>query len=409
MNVLIIPDIVSALSAAYGSSVQEPMLKISDIRMLAFPDILRGRMSMPGRGLIKIKEVFPMKRMISLLLVLTFLISVSAAAESAVQVKGITLSETKQLPLAPLVSWRIGAQVKPDNATNRELSWTSSDNSVANVDGDGVVTGVAPGTATITAAAKDGSGVKATLSVRVDNYDLVFFDSKPQQAEYILVPGSRRVRAKVETHCVSIPNVDESILLIGMESKESFPVTPVKAGPDTISVTGSGRDRKIRVFVSPSIFPGSGAAPLPKESGGEAAEILFLNIPWGSSLPDAKKVLEGQNKKLKKPAQRNDFVRVYTEDEVSFGTCTALYVGLDFSYEPGTSDFKTKNALFKGLFYFDPATPVDQIRLAVSSVYGLDNGAQKDGEYVWSQGDVKLTLILKDKFNILEVEKTSGK
>ena len=350
-----------------------------------------------------------MKRVLSFLLVLMFILSASAMAESAVLVKGITLSETKQLPLAPLVSWRIGAQVKPDNATNRELSWTSSDNSVANVDEGGVVTGVAPGMATITAMAKDGSGVKATLSVKVDHYDMVFFDSKSQTAEYTLVPGNRRVRAKVETHCVSIPNVDESILLIGMESEKGFPVTPIKAGPDTITVTGSGRDKKIRVFVSPSLFPGSGAAPLPKESDGEAAEILFLNIPWGSSLPDAREVLEGQNKKLKKPAQRNDFVRVYTEDEVSFGTCTALYVGLDFSYEPGASDFKTRNSLFKGLFYFDPATPVDQIRLAVSSVYGLDNGAQKDGEYVWSQGDVKLTLIPKDKFNILEIEKTTGK
>ncbi len=47
--------------------------------------------------------------------------------------------------------------------------WTSSKPSVATVDQNGVVTAVATGTATITAAAQDGSGKKATCKITVTN------------------------------------------------------------------------------------------------------------------------------------------------------------------------------------------------------------------------------------------------
>ncbi len=49
------------------------------------------------------------------------------------------------------------ATVSPGNATNPTVTWTSSDESVATVDANGVVTGVSEGTATITASAGDKS------------------------------------------------------------------------------------------------------------------------------------------------------------------------------------------------------------------------------------------------------------
>lgn len=45
------------------------------------------------------------------------------------------------------------ATVSPEDAVNKTITWTSSNEAVATVDENGVVTGVAPGTATITAAA----------------------------------------------------------------------------------------------------------------------------------------------------------------------------------------------------------------------------------------------------------------
>ncbi len=57
--------------------------------------------------------------------------------------------------------------VTPSDAADPSMKWTSSDTSVAKVSQKGYVVAVAPGTATITAAAKDGSGKKASCTITV--------------------------------------------------------------------------------------------------------------------------------------------------------------------------------------------------------------------------------------------------
>ena len=63
----------------------------------------------------------------------------------------------------------ITAVVEPANASNQNITWTSSDENVATVD-NGVVTGVGAGTATITATTEDG-GFTATATVNVVTLD----------------------------------------------------------------------------------------------------------------------------------------------------------------------------------------------------------------------------------------------
>jgi uncharacterized protein YjdB len=57
--------------------------------------------------------------------------------------------------------------VLPSNATNKTVSWKSSNTKVATVDGYGKIKTVGAGTATITCTAKDGSGKKTTCKVNV--------------------------------------------------------------------------------------------------------------------------------------------------------------------------------------------------------------------------------------------------
>ena len=64
-------------------------------------------------------------------------------------------------------SQQLTASVTPSNASNKNVTWKSSNTSVATVSASGVVTAKAIGTATITATAADGSGKSATATITV--------------------------------------------------------------------------------------------------------------------------------------------------------------------------------------------------------------------------------------------------
>ena len=85
-------------------------------------------------------------------------------------VKKITLNtkeKTLQMKEGKTVSFTLKATIKPENATNPALTWTSDNTKVAKVSKKGKVTAVGEGTCKITAAARDGSGKKAVCKVMV--------------------------------------------------------------------------------------------------------------------------------------------------------------------------------------------------------------------------------------------------
>ena len=59
------------------------------------------------------------------------------------------------------------SEIKPSNAVNTKVKWSTSDKKVAKVDKHGVVTAVGKGKCTITCEAKDGGGAKVTVKVKV--------------------------------------------------------------------------------------------------------------------------------------------------------------------------------------------------------------------------------------------------
>lgn len=84
----------------------------------------------------------------------------------SVPVNGITLSKTSMELMAGQTA-ELQATITPSNATDKTITWKSSNTNVATVASDGTVTAVAAGTATITVTANDGSGVSASCSVTV--------------------------------------------------------------------------------------------------------------------------------------------------------------------------------------------------------------------------------------------------
>ena len=82
------------------------------------------------------------------------------------KVTGVSLSpETLALDVGD--SATLTATVEPSNATNKNVTWASDNESVATVDVNGVVTAVGAGTATITVTTEDG-GKTATCTVTVE-------------------------------------------------------------------------------------------------------------------------------------------------------------------------------------------------------------------------------------------------
>ena len=92
-------------------------------------------------------------------------LTVNAAAN--VPVTSVTLDKTS-LTLDVGGSDTLTATVKPDDASNKAVTWSTSNEKVATVDQNGNVKAVGAGKATITATTADGSGVSATCEVTVN-------------------------------------------------------------------------------------------------------------------------------------------------------------------------------------------------------------------------------------------------
>ena len=98
---------------------------------------------------------------------------VVAVADNPVPVESVSVSgdgvKDGKLKLESGASAQLTATVSPSNATDRKVTWTSSDSSVANVMGTGVVTaGSKAGKATVTATA---GGKSASVEVTVEAQD----------------------------------------------------------------------------------------------------------------------------------------------------------------------------------------------------------------------------------------------
>ncbi len=78
---------------------------------------------------------------------------------------GVSVSEAAMI-VAVAETRTLTATVSPPNATDKSVSWSSDNTFIATVDQGGTITGVAEGTATVTAATADG-GFQATCLVGV--------------------------------------------------------------------------------------------------------------------------------------------------------------------------------------------------------------------------------------------------
>lgn len=153
-------------------------------------------------------------------------LGVRGGQTGVVKPTGVTLSKTK-LSLQLGQSEKLNATVKPDNATNKNVTWTSDNKDVAAVDAQGNVTATGVGTATIKATTDNGKA--ASCTVTVSDYTLtktaLKFDlsteegGKPQQLN--VLNGGTPV-----TSNITWSTTDESVATVAKDGT----VTPVDSG-----------------------------------------------------------------------------------------------------------------------------------------------------------------------------------
>ena len=136
-------------------------------------------------------------------------------------VNNITLSLSKA-SLTEGEELMLTATITPNNATDKSISWSSSNPSIATVDNAGKVTAVIPGTATITAMANDGSGVSASCEITVNKLILGKCDTPVisyVDGKVIFTCGTEEVTIISETK-----ETNENI--VGKRQDEEFSLIP---------------------------------------------------------------------------------------------------------------------------------------------------------------------------------------
>ncbi|GAA4326718.1 hypothetical protein GCM10023149_29700 [Mucilaginibacter gynuensis] len=94
-----------------------------------------------------------------------------------VPVTGVSLNKTSTT-VGTGATEQLVATVAPANASNTNVTWSSSDSAVATVSASGVISGVTPGTATITVTTVDGAKT-ATIAVTVVQQNYLAYDFEP--------------------------------------------------------------------------------------------------------------------------------------------------------------------------------------------------------------------------------------
>ena len=184
------------------------------------------------------------------------------------------------------------ATVKPDDATNRGVTWESSDTSIATVSEDGTVTAISAGNATITATAAASSGVSATCTVTVTpstysisadispDFGSVYtgYDRPAAQTVTVTNTGNQTLNLEqpASTKSFEVGTLSRTPLAPG--EKATFTVQP-KAGlaagvyREEIQVSDSGNvtlsipvSFSVQAAAAPQVTPAPAATPAPSDN-----------------------------------------------------------------------------------------------------------------------------------------------
>ena len=167
--------------------------------------------------------------------------------KKVIPVTSVTLDKTK-ITLTEGDTQTLTATVKPDDATDKTITWTSSNESVATVDG-GKVTAIVPGTATITAKAGDKT---ATCAVTVEKMVIPVASVTLDKTEVTLtVGGKQTLTATVLPEDATNKTVTWKSSNTGVAQVDGGVITAVGNGSATITAAAGDQSATCKVTVHP--------------------------------------------------------------------------------------------------------------------------------------------------------------
>lgn len=201
---------------------------------------------------------------------------IAGCAQNPVEVTEVKVTPTSaQIAKGETVS--LTAEVLPDNAEDKTVTWVSSAPEVAQVDAAGTVTGIENGSATITASCGDKS---AFCTVTVDATDVESVTITPASVE--LIEGeTATLTAEVlpedaEDKTVTWESLDESIAIVDQTGK----VTAVKPGKTKIMATCASKGATCDVTVSGKPVESVTVAPTQASlKSGEQKQLTATVLP----------------------------------------------------------------------------------------------------------------------------------
>lgn len=189
-------------------------------------------------------------------------IVVVTVKKARVSVEEITISN-KNITLEPGKNYQTQVLFVPPTATNKNLTWQTSNSKVAKVNAKGVIKGVEEGTATITITSLDNSNAKETINVTVKKekeQTLPVEDISVNTDEVTLGVGtSYNLVASVQPSNA----IDKKLIWKSKNTKiatvsETGKITGMKQGTTKVTVTSNENkkiDKEIKVYVKNNFIP----------------------------------------------------------------------------------------------------------------------------------------------------------
>lgn len=146
-------------------------------------------------------------------------LAITITIPATIPVTGVTLDKSS-LTLAEGGTAQLTAAVKPDNASNKAVTWESGDTSVATVDTNGKVTAVGAGTATITATTQDGGKTAAcVVTVTAQTYNI---SATPALLNFGAVTGGYAAAPAAQT--VTITNTGNQSVTVNLPTSTNYTI-----------------------------------------------------------------------------------------------------------------------------------------------------------------------------------------